>query len=155
MRRGIQLEIPNEWGNHLGEVLEPFDISRFDWYIGGEEAYQDVEGGEMEPLFQGETYGMKGRDLDEILNSKRYYIIFGNFKAYPQDASIEDVLTYEEFLNSRCQLIVLVVDCSYVAIYCKDTVMLTHLYRNALEKGFENVVYITDENDARTRLSVW
>lgn len=37
MNRGVQFEIPNEWGSHLGEELEPFNISQFDWYIGGEE----------------------------------------------------------------------------------------------------------------------
>lgn len=155
MKRGIQLEIPNEWGCHLGEVLKPFNISHFDWYIGGEEAYQDTDGGKMEPLFQGVIYGMKGQDLSKILKSNVYYIIFANFKAYPLGESIEDVLTYEEFLNSQCQLVVLVVDSSYVTIYCKDTEILNCLYQNAIEKGFENVEYITNENDTRTRLSVW
>ncbi|QMV41316.1 DUF2691 family protein [Cohnella cholangitidis] len=155
MKRGIQLEIPNEWGSHLGEVLEPFKISHFDWYIGGEETYQDIEGGKVEPLFHGEIYGMKGQDLSDILKSNLYYIIFANLKAYPQGVSIKDVLTYEEFLNSQCHLVVLVVDSSYVTIYCKDIVMLNHLYQNAIEKGFENVEYVTNENDTRTRLSVW
>ncbi|WP_407944607.1 DUF2691 family protein [Paenibacillus swuensis] len=92
MKRGIQLEIQNEWGNYLGDVLLPFNISQFDWYIGGEEAYQDTGG--SEPLFQGEIYGMKGQDLSEILNSSNYYIIFANFKAFPKGESIEDVLTF-------------------------------------------------------------
>ncbi|TMV43302.1 DUF2691 family protein [Paenibacillus mesophilus] len=117
MKRGIQLEIPNEWGSHLGEVLEPFNISHFDWYIGGEEAYQDT--------------------------------------AYPKDESIEDVLTYEEFLKSQCQLVLIVIDSSYLTVYCKDNKMIDDLYLNAIRKGFEKVEYITDENDFRTRLSVW
>ncbi|MBD2864033.1 DUF2691 family protein [Paenibacillus oceani] len=155
MKRGIQLEIPNEWGSHLGEVLEPFNISHFDWYIGGEEAYQYTEGDDFKPLFQGEIYGMKGQDLSEILKSTRYYIIFANFKAYPRGESIEDVLTYEEFLKSQCQLVLIVIDSSYLTVYCKDNKMLDDLYLNAIRKGFEKVEYITDENDFRTRLSVW
>jgi hypothetical protein len=155
MIRGIQLEIPNEWGSHLGEVLAPFNISNFDWYVGGQEAYQDTGEGKFEPLFQGEIYGMKGQDLSEILKSSVYYIIFANFKAYPQGESIEDVFTYEEFLNSQCQLVLLVIDSSYVTVYCKDNKMLDDLYLNAIRGGFENVEYITDENDFRTGLSVW
>ncbi|MCM3630407.1 DUF2691 family protein [Paenibacillus glycanilyticus] len=156
MKRGIQLEIPNEWGRHLGEVLEPINISNFDWYIGGEEAYQKTGEGEFEPLFQGEIYGMKGQELSEILkSSSEYYIIFANFKAYPQGESIQNVLTYEEFLNSQCQLVLLVFDSSYVALYCKDNNMIDDLYLNATRIGFKNVEYITNENDFRTKLSVW
>ncbi|HIW34586.1 MAG TPA: DUF2691 family protein [Candidatus Paenibacillus intestinavium] len=155
MNRGIQLEIPNNWGSHLGDILLPFNISHFDWYIGGEEAYQDTGGGNFAPLFQGEIYGMKGHDLSEILELSRYYIIFANFKAYPIGEFIEDVLTYEEFLKSHCQLVLLVIDSSYVTVYCKDNKILDDLYMNAISKGFEKVDYITDENDFRTRLSVW
>lgn len=155
MKRGIQLEIPNEWGTHLGTVLEPFKISHFDWYIGGEEAYQETGEGNFQPMFQGEIYGMKGQDLNDILKSSRYYIIFANFKAYPKGESIEDVPTYEEFLKSQCQLALLVIDSSYVTVYCKDNKLLDELYLNALRNGFEKVEYITNENDFRTRLSVW
>ena len=154
MKRGIQFEVPNEWGSHLGEALKPFNISNFDWYNGGEEAYRLTEG-VMEPLFHGEMYGMKGEDLSEILQSTFSYIIFADFKAYPQGESTKDVLTYEEFLNSQCQLIVLVVDSSYVAVYCKDTEMLNLIYQNAVEKRYEKVKYITNENDTRTKLSAW
>ncbi|WP_211748160.1 DUF2691 family protein [Paenibacillus sp. Marseille-Q4541] len=76
MKRGIQFEIPNEWGSHLGEALKPFNISDFDLYNGGEEAYRLSEGVTMEPLFQGEMYEMKGQDLSEILKSTFSYIIF-------------------------------------------------------------------------------
>ncbi|WP_407944606.1 DUF2691 family protein [Paenibacillus swuensis] len=52
-------------------------------------------------------------------------------------------------------MVLLVVDSSYVTVYCKDNKILDDLYLNAIDKGFENVEYITDENDFRTRLSVW
>ncbi|MGE7613306.1 DUF2691 family protein [Paenibacillus sp. NPDC101420] len=155
MNRGVQFEIPNEWGSHLGEVLEPFNISQFDWYIGGEEAYQDTGEGKIEPMFHGEIYGMKGQDLSETLKSRVYYIIFANFKAYLKGEIIKDVLTYEEFLNSQCQLVLLLVDSLYVTIYCKDEKIINDLYLNGVRKGYENVEYITDENDFRTSLSVW
>lgn len=76
-------------------------------------------------------------------------------KAFPKGKSIEEVLTYEEFLNCQCQFVLLVIDSSYVAVYCKDNETLDDLYLNAVRKGFENVKYITNENDFRTKLSVW
>ncbi|MNG14721.1 hypothetical protein D3C84_984960 [compost metagenome] len=98
---------------------------------------------------------MKGQDLSEILKSCRYYVIFANLKAYPKGERIEDVLTYEAFLKSQCHLVLIVIDSSYLTVYCKDSKMLEDLYLNAINKGFEKVEYITDENDFRTRLSVW
>jgi len=106
-------------------------------------------------MFHGEIYGMKGQDLSETLKSRVYYIIFANFKAYLKGEIIKDVLTYEEFLNSQCQLVLLLVDSLYVTIYCKDEKILNDLYLNGVRKGYENVEYITDENDFRTSLSVW
>jgi ribosomal protein S16 len=84
-----------------------------------------------------------------------YYIIFADLKAYPKGKMVSDIGTYEDFLNSDCQLVVLVVDCTYVTIYSKDKEMLEWLYYRAKVNKFENVQYITKENDSRTRLSVW
>ncbi|NUU59907.1 DUF2691 family protein [Paenibacillus agri] len=33
--------------------------------------------------------------------------------------------------------------------------IINDLYLNGVRKGYENVEYTTDENDVRTRLSVW
>ncbi|MDH6368576.1 hypothetical protein M2444_000354 [Paenibacillus sp. PastF-3] len=88
------------------------------------------------------------------MENNEYYIIFANFKAFPQEKDVTDVQTYEEFLNSDCQLVLLVVDCEYATVYCKDQGKLEALYHNAIANGYEDVQYITYENDFRTRLSV-
>jgi hypothetical protein len=155
MKRGISFEIPNEYGSFLGEVLKPFEITAFNWRIGGEESYlvDDDKLGEL--LFPEEINGMDGVILKEILENTKYYVIFADLKAYPKGENVADSKTFEEFLNSDCQLVLLVVDCVYITIYCKDKEKLESLYYNANIKGFDNIQYITDQNDTRTRLSVW
>lgn len=39
MRRGINFEIPNEYGSFLWEVLKPINITEFNWRIECEESY--------------------------------------------------------------------------------------------------------------------
>ncbi|WP_314592163.1 DUF2691 family protein [Paenibacillus terrigena] len=154
MIRGISFEIPNEYGCFLREILKPLNMSVFNWYVGGEEAYF-VDDGELgESLFPGEIIGLDGVLLKDILE-KNAYVIFANLKAFPKDKNVLDVRTYEEFLHSYCELVLLLIDCSYVAIYCKDKEKLERLFDNAKRNCFEKIQYITDENDFRTRLSVW
>ncbi|MFC0213422.1 DUF2691 family protein [Paenibacillus chartarius] len=79
----------------------------------------------------------------------------GTSGALPNGAPIVDVRTYEEFVHIDCQLVLLVVDCVYGVIYCKDQETLARLYRHANSSKLKHVEYVTDENDCRSRLSVW
>ncbi|MFO1443908.1 DUF2691 family protein [Bacillus sp. Bva_UNVM-123] len=155
MKRGICFEIPNKYGSFLGEILKPYEITEFIWRSGGEESYlvEDDELGEL--LFPDEVNWMNGLILKDLLEGNKYYLIFVDLKAYSKGKNPADIESYEDFLNSDCQLVLLVVDSTYVTIYCKDRVKLESLYHNAKIKGFDNIRYITDKNDARTKLSVW
>ncbi|KZZ85755.1 DUF2691 family protein [Bacillus sp. SJS] len=155
MKRGISFEIPNDYGKYLWDGLMSIDITEFDWTSGGEESYL-VKGDELqEPLFPDEVRGMDGFLLRELLEENKYYLIFVNLQAFPKGESSLRVETYEEFVNSNCQLLLLVVDSIHVEIYCKDNIRLESLYQNAKLRCFNNLQYITDKNDIRTRLSVW
>lgn len=99
--------------------------------------------------------GMKGEELKKIIESNKYYLIFANLKAYPKRANIKDVISYEEYLLSECQIVLLVIDSVYISVYCKDRESLEDLYDHIKKQGFESLEYITDENDTRTGLSVW
>lgn len=152
MRRGVSFEIPNEYGSLLGDVLKPIDITVFAWQIGGGESYC-VNNEQLEELFSEDSNMINGAELKCLLEDHTYYMIFADLKAYP-NGEFSTIDTYEEFMESQCELVLLVVDCSYVTIYCKNKKDLESLYDHAISCGFENVEYITDENDTRTRLIV-
>ena len=155
MKRGISFEIPNEYGRFLWEVLTPIEITKFIWLSGGEESYL-VEDDELgKPLFTDKGNWIDGLSLKELLKDNRYYLIFVDLKAYPKGKKPSVIETYRDFLNSDCEIVLLVVDSVYVTIYCKESEKLERLYDNAKIKGFENLQYITDKNDTRTKLSVW
>lgn len=154
MRRGISFEIPNEYGSLLGDVLKPIDITAFNWRIGSGESYIVVNDQLDKELFSEDREIIQGVELKNLLEKNKYYIIFAELQAFPME-EIPHIATFEEFTQSECELVLLVVDCSYVTIYCKSQMAIKLLYKNAINCGFEDIKYITDENDSRTRLSVW
>ena len=154
MIRGISFEIPNKYGRFLGDILKPFETDEYNWLVGGEEAYLIVDGQFEEPLFARSGEVWAGLTLKRLLEDKEYYIIFQDLKAFPQGKDIVEVKTYEEFLNSDCQLVLLVVDSCFVSIYCKNNKMIEDLFKNAKDRGYDHSEYITDDNDIRTGLSV-
>ncbi|MBE7150140.1 DUF2691 family protein [Bacillus mycoides] len=153
MKRGITVDIPNEYDNLLWKVLKPIDISSFDWWLGSEESYLVARGGLDEALFPEEPSIVEGSDLKRLFKDNIYYVIFADLKAYPKGEEVVDIETYEEFKESKCELVLLVADCTYVTVYAKDQEAIELMYENAIDQGFY-VEYVTDENDGRTRLSV-
>ncbi|MEK4670318.1 DUF2691 family protein [Niallia sp. FSL R7-0271] len=152
MKRGVSFEIPNSHGNYLGEILRTIDISSYNWRMDGE-AYL-VENGELkEPLLPANV--MDGLGFSERLEDNLYYCIFADLKAFPKGKVIKEIHTYDDFLKSDCQVVLLLVDGSFVAIYVKDSRALEHLYKHAISQGYGGIEYITEENDERIRLSVW
>lgn len=154
MKRGVSFELPNEYGSFLGDALKPFDSAAFCWKIGSGETYKIVEDELGESLFPTGEKVLDGSELKTLLETSTYYVIFAELQAYPKGKSAK-ISTYEDFLKSDCELVLLVADSCNVSIYCKDEAKVSLLYTNAQECGFEAVAYLTDVNDTRTRLSVW
>ena len=62
---------------------------------------------------------------------------------------------YEGMQLAALAVGVSIVDCSYVTIYAKNPEVLTAVYEKAIASEYENVAYITDENDCRTTLKAF
>ncbi|OWA33008.1 hypothetical protein B9G55_23990 [Saccharibacillus sp. O16] len=154
MIRGISFEIPNEYGRFLEDILIPFKVEEHDWWIGGEESYI-IRDEKLDALFPGLIECMEGETLRNIIKNNKYYLIFQDLKAFPKGSKPNEIKTYDEFLRSNCDLALLVVDSSYITIYCKNIKLVEELYANAQKQDYTNIEYITDDNDFRTGLSVW
>ena len=102
-----------------------------------------------------QPYTYTGEDLYNRISVKHYYVIFADLKAYKEKTHVQDIATYEDFLNSQCEIVLLIVDSTHVAIYIKDQHVTERLYRKAVHNGYENIAFITDENDLRTTLSLF
>ncbi|MFS0862116.1 DUF2691 family protein [Fredinandcohnia sp. 179-A 10B2 NHS] len=152
MIRGISFLIPNEWGNYLHKICNGIDITNYSWRIGDGEIIEDTD--DHSDLFKGYNREISGTELKSLIESKNYYTIFADLQAYPT-GNISSIETYEEFIQSECEIIIIIIDSIYTAIYCKNAIIRKTLYQNALEAGFTNIEYISDENDFRTRITAW
>lgn len=148
--RGLSFEIPNKYGRFLFDILSAIDIKNDHWRVGGGEAYY-IEADQLgAPLFLKSAY--TGDELYETLTANDYYVIFADLKAFPQQADVQEIPTYEAFVTSRCEFVLLIVDCAYVTLYAKSEQAIKQLYTQAITAGYTEVTYITDDNDDRTTL---
>ncbi|MGE7093635.1 DUF2691 family protein [Lysinibacillus sp. NPDC048646] len=149
--RGIHFEIPNKYGRQLYDLLGKLPIENWHWRIGGEESYIIEEGTLGRDLFP-TVCVLDSHAFLKIISEEDYYLIFTDLKAFPSYASVKEVATYQEFLECDCQFVLLLVDSCYVTIYAKQDDVIRQLHKQAHEKNYKNIEYITDDNDARTRL---
>ncbi|WP_395939771.1 DUF2691 family protein [Bacillus sp. 03113] len=143
MKRGINFEIPNEYGTFLGDALKPIDLSDFNWLIGDGESYITVNDQLDEELFLENQLFFEGDLLKKRIETNLYYVISADLKAYPKDTNVYDIETYEQFIHSECHLVLLIADCCFTTIYIKDKEALELLFNNAIHCGFKNIQYIT------------
>ncbi|WP_253073866.1 DUF2691 family protein [Sutcliffiella rhizosphaerae] len=52
---------------------------------------------------------MEGTELKALLENNCYYLIFADLKSYSQ-GKVTEIHTYEEFLQSECEFVLLIVD---------------------------------------------
>lgn len=150
MVRGVEFEILQKTADTLWEMLNCINIETYKWYIidSQEEVWNEEQN---EDFFT--TQDLSGKDFAEKIHSN-HYIVFLKLQAYLTDGVFSDVQTYDEFLKGDCKILVLVNDCEYVEIYCKDRTISEVIYNHAISKKYKNVKYITNDNDHRTIMNV-
>ncbi len=151
--RGVSFDVPQQKDNKmLAEILNRIDVESYLWfYVDSQsETYCDFKMSDAD-FFDKEIYS-GSEFLNHIQNL--HYIIFLKLQAYEDDGGLSDIQTYEEFLESKCKLIILINDCNFVEIYTKENEITEAIYKNACDKGFKNVEYITECNDKRKEMNV-
>lgn len=149
--RGVSFEIPNEYGKQLFDIFKDIDITQWHWRIGGGESYIIEDGTLGKDLFD-PVQVLTGEALYKFISEHDYYLIFTDLKAFDHAEDVMEIETYEDFVKSDCQLVLLVVDSSYVTVYAKDPSVIQDLYQRAIAVHYENIHYITHKDDPRTRL---
>lgn len=149
--RGLSFEIPNAYGKYLFEILDGTNIKGLTWKIGDEESYFVENNTLGNPLFP-TTCILDGQELYKEISKQDSYLIFVDLKGFLKKSDVREIATYQEFVESECQFVLLLVDSSYVTIYSKDQITIKNIFAKAVSAGYKNIEYITDENDERITL---
>ncbi|MEQ2441818.1 DUF2691 family protein [Solibaculum intestinale] len=147
--RGMSFLVPNQYDSVLAKILEGILLEDYIWKIDEDEILLS-RNGDFKDLF--ETHILKGQEFRKTVDTNSYLVIFANIQGYFSLENHKDLETYQDFLNSTCQIVILICDTIYVEIYAKDRKIIEKIKFNAEYYGFEEVEYITDENDGRTSL---
>lgn len=143
MIRGVEFLVPQTDPDILHQVLGCIDVKSYDWEVSEKDI--DTWGYFYDKLrYSGEEFAKKIKEPLRIIAIK--------IMAYPVGETDDEPMYYEDFLRSKCRLVLIMYDCQYTEIYCKDAQMSMLLYENAVRRGFDEVIYKTDENDGRTAL---
>ena len=84
-------------------------------------------------------------------NRGRFFL---KIQGYLKECDIKNIHTYKEFVDSNCNIIILIYDCEFVEIYSKNESTSILLFRRAKALGYKSCGYITDDNDSRTKMDV-
>ena len=126
----ISFIIPNEWGQYLYHILSPIkDIVDGTWEVDDLQAWHNING-EMVDLFDFKYFS--NQDFFSLLMSRRYYIVSGKF-------SLKSSLENRKNQLNGAYLEVVVTDSVYIDISSVDYKIVSALYTNAINQGFEDI----------------
>jgi len=160
--RGIHCQIPNQYADYLNRIFNGVDLSGFTWQIcQGEFLFFDNTENRLRKDFFPDPL-LSGDRFLECIARPEYYMVFACIQAYPSgssDSGIEDpvtldsspyIQTYEDFLSSQYQVILLCTDSVHIDIYLKDTALMNmaeRIFKYCVQSGFHNIAYITHDSD--------
>ncbi|WP_313491648.1 DUF2691 family protein, partial [Exiguobacterium sp.] len=155
--RGVSFEIPNEPGRVLIDILSAIEMKEYDWFLRNFDFPIQTMDGELYDSLEefSVDQNVTGRELAKWLRGPSNYLIFAELFAFQSGQTEEVGMTYEWFQESKCHIAMLIYDCTYVDIYCKEQHVSEAFYENAVKRGYSGIKWVTDDNDPRTRLSVW
>jgi hypothetical protein len=144
---GVSFEIPNKNGKYLSDILEPIPFGEYQWLIDNDEIHL-LENNEFtnEFLFKEEDIIISGEKLYNTAKTNNYYMIFVTLRAFFKNGDVQPVSSYKEFLESDCEIVLEVDDCSYVMFWCKNKQLILNMYNYALSKGYKNIEYISEKD---------
>lgn len=149
--RGVSFKILRTTQNMLWQILKCIDIKSYYWLLIPNQS--EVWGSLSKDSLWNTTF-CDGESFFHFVKST-HFIISLKLQAYSvATKELFDIHTYEEFLKSDCQLLLLIYDCEFVEIFAKDPSVISDIYKNAILCNYANISYITDQNDGRIKMDV-
>lgn len=151
MIRGVSLNISKyKTERLLYDILNCIKVRDYIWYNikSQSETWANSYGDDFlsETKYDGITFS--------DLICQPHYIVFLKLQAYVQEGAFTDIHSYYEFEQSKCQIVVLINDCSFVEIYTKDVNLAMSFFETFNLLNLGNVNYITENNDFRRKMDV-
>lgn len=149
----LDINVKNEKSNYLSKIFSGIDLQQFVWEIIHED-FRYSENGERKGKFF-EMDVLSGEEFLKCISRDKYYMIFADIKAYPSGCKRTEIDTFNDFLESNCELVFLCTDSVFIEFYCKDRDILDKVYNNCIGNEFEKVQYRSITDVSRRNLVAW
>lgn len=150
MIRGVGFKIKQTMEKPLFCIFTNVNIEAFSWFCVPDQEEVWNESGNA-PFFKNTDY--TGKEFSSMIRHK-CNIVFLKLQAYYSKVKYYNIHSYEDFIKSDCQILMLIYDCEFVEIYSKNEDITQTIYSNAINKKFDDVILITDLNDNRQRFDI-
>ena len=137
---GLKFQIPNEYGNYINQIFHALDFNEYKWNIRTDDIINDQE---MNGIFT-KRY-MDGETFSSSINEKNYYMIFVDIKAFGIDGCYRDIETFNDFVESDCQIILLCTDSTFISFYCKKKEIMELVHNSCLANSFKNLEILSKD----------
>ena len=140
MLRGVSFkwDCAEDFFSVLNQLM---DVAAYDWSI------DDVELND----FEFPSGRLSGEAFKNVL-CELSRLSFARIRRYPIGSPVHNMNTYEDYLESNCDVLILFFDGGFYELYEKDEDLIHRTFQLCTKKGFDRVEYTTDENDGRYRM---
>lgn len=139
---GIKFKVPIGYHNHLSKIFYSIDVMNYDWDIITDDIFDPKRADNLSGIFCADT--VDGKCFLDKISKDSYQLIFVDIKAYPVGSEHKEMQTYEEYMNSDCQIVLLCIDSAYIDFFCKDESILEVVYKNCLSNDYENIKVLSE-----------
>ena len=138
---GIQIDVDCSKAKYTGilaKILSGIDVEKYVWrsFLTQCEVMSKTEEYFTREIYPGKAF------LQEIKGA--YYILFLKLQAHIENEDMEEIVTYEDFIKSDCQLMVLVCDCYEFEFFSKQRTIIDSICNTACSNGYHNYRFISD-----------
>ena len=148
MNRGMFMMIEDYgYGTILYDILKRVNIDQYFWAV---DCLFLIDNEPDDSLVEGIYLPNEFKDAI----AKEHIPLFIRIRAYPlkwYGQEIEEVEDYQCFMKSRCEIVLLCSDGGYYEIYAKNPDVLQSIRESCQRIKHNQLEYITDQNDGRTR----
>ena len=149
--RGIEFELPSSAiskypGCYLTILLKNIPLDKNQVVVSDGIVYKQKE------YFKLSDFIVE-KQLHDILFSESL-LLSAIFQFHSGNSVVSEINTYEDFLASNCNLMLIITDCYFIEIYFKDSGWLLTLLKNAENLGATSISVKTDITDGRNEMYV-
>ena len=151
--KAIKCEFPNDYGFFLKPIMEALNEKTWTWSIEVSEVYRMVDGNVVNVFESNES--ILNEQFIQKLADQTHYLVFAEWKAFPDVESIRPITNFQEFISSDCQFIVLAVDTCFITLIAKDDSLLANIHNTLLKNGVSNLKLLAESEIKSTYFTVW